>query len=243
MNSILISILQFLPSYTYRCSWKTMGFFFLPRKTFMGRNKHQEMGQQLMGPLEPIEMKLRGTPGGPVVKTWPSNARGVDSIPSQRAAIRHASWPKKTKTLKRRRRSKEMKLKSINICPKGTLIFKWEVSDPHLASSNTHYLCLLEARRSSQRPCSGRSHNLLPFPNIILLENNIITKAAIIQLHCLCRRLLRPDFPFRQSPMTQLCYCAYQTTSWKVRVVEKWNSKQPVSYHTLRKAVPLVLNQ
>lgn len=41
------------------------------------------------------------------------------------------------------------------------------------------------------------------FPNIILRENNIITKAAIIQLHCLCRWLLGPDFPFHQSPVTQ----------------------------------------
>ena len=34
--------------------------------------------------------------GGPVAKTSPSNARGVGSIPGQRAKIPHASQPKKT---------------------------------------------------------------------------------------------------------------------------------------------------
>lgn len=197
------------------------GIFFLPRKTFMGRNKHQEMGQQLMGPLEPIEMKLRGTPGGPVVKTWPSKARGVDSIPSQRAAIRHASWPKKKQNIKKKKKKQRNEAEKHKHLSKGNFDIQVRSFRPTSCFFKHSLLCLLEARRSSQRPCSGRSHNLLPFPNIILLENNIITKAAIIQLHCLCRQLLRPDFPFRQSPMTQLCYCAYQTTSWKVRVVEK----------------------
>ena len=31
---------------------------------------------------------------GPVVKTLPSNAGGVDSIPGQGVKIPHASWPK-----------------------------------------------------------------------------------------------------------------------------------------------------
>ena len=34
-------------------------------------------------------------PGGPVIKTLPSNAGGVGSIPGQGAKISHASWPKK----------------------------------------------------------------------------------------------------------------------------------------------------
>ena len=32
-------------------------------------------------------------PGGPVVKTLPSNAGGVGSIPGRGAKIPHASWP------------------------------------------------------------------------------------------------------------------------------------------------------
>ena len=36
-------------------------------------------------------------PGGPVVKTSPSNAGGVDSVPGQGAKIPHASGPKKPK--------------------------------------------------------------------------------------------------------------------------------------------------
>ena len=37
-------------------------------------------------------------PGGPVVKTSPSDAGNVGSIPGWGAKIQHASWPKKTKT-------------------------------------------------------------------------------------------------------------------------------------------------
>ena len=33
-------------------------------------------------------------PGGPVIKTSPSNAGGAGSIPGQGAKIPHASWPK-----------------------------------------------------------------------------------------------------------------------------------------------------
>ena len=36
-------------------------------------------------------------PGGPVVKTLPSSAVGMGSIPDRGAKIPHASWPKKTK--------------------------------------------------------------------------------------------------------------------------------------------------
>ena len=37
--------------------------------------------------------KFRDFLGGPVVKTSPSNAGGVGSIPGQGAKIPHASWP------------------------------------------------------------------------------------------------------------------------------------------------------
>ena len=40
-------------------------------------------------------MLLREFPGGPVVKTSPSNAGGVGSIPGWEAKIPHASQPKK----------------------------------------------------------------------------------------------------------------------------------------------------
>ena len=38
----------------------------------------------------------RNFPGGPVVKTLPSNAGGMVSIPGPGAKIPHAWWPKKT---------------------------------------------------------------------------------------------------------------------------------------------------
>ena len=37
-------------------------------------------------------------PGGPVVKTLPSNGRSVSFIPSPRAKIPHVSWPENQKT-------------------------------------------------------------------------------------------------------------------------------------------------
>ena len=40
---------------------------------------------------------MKGLPGGPVVKTLPSNAGGVGSILGQEAKIPHAAWPKKPK--------------------------------------------------------------------------------------------------------------------------------------------------
>ena len=40
----------------------------------------------------------RDFPGGPVVKTLPSSAGGVGSIPGQEVKISHASQPKKNKT-------------------------------------------------------------------------------------------------------------------------------------------------
>ena len=40
-------------------------------------------------------------PGGPVIKTSPSNSEGVGSIPGQGAKIPHSSWPRKKKTYNR----------------------------------------------------------------------------------------------------------------------------------------------
>ena len=37
---------------------------------------------------------LRGSPGGPVVKTSSSNAGDVSSIPIQAAKVPHDLWPK-----------------------------------------------------------------------------------------------------------------------------------------------------
>ena len=41
-------------------------------------------------------------PGGPVVKTSPSNAGGVGSIPGQGAKMPHTSWPQKQKNIKQK---------------------------------------------------------------------------------------------------------------------------------------------
>ena len=41
-----------------------------------------------------LKIKKRDFPGGPVVKTEPSNAGGESSIPGQGAGIPHASQPK-----------------------------------------------------------------------------------------------------------------------------------------------------
>ena len=41
-------------------------------------------------------------PGSPVVKTLPSNAGGVGSIPGQGAKITHASQPEKPKNIKQK---------------------------------------------------------------------------------------------------------------------------------------------
>ena len=50
--------------------------------------------------IYPREMKtyVWDFPGGPVVKTLPSNAGGAGSIPGQGAEIPHASGPRKNKT-------------------------------------------------------------------------------------------------------------------------------------------------
>ena len=45
-----------------------------------------------------IELRhLEDVPGGPVVKTLPSNAGGAGSIPGQGEKIPHASWPQNVK--------------------------------------------------------------------------------------------------------------------------------------------------
>ena len=44
-----------------------------------------------------LEQQTRDFPGGPVVKTSPSNAESVGSIPGWGAKIQHALWPKKPK--------------------------------------------------------------------------------------------------------------------------------------------------
>ena len=44
-----------------------------------------------------IKIIFRDIPGGPVVKTSPSNAGGAGSIPGRGAKIPHTSWPKETK--------------------------------------------------------------------------------------------------------------------------------------------------
>ena len=48
-------------------------------------------------PPRPKKQLLWDFPGGPVVKTLPSNAEGMGSIPSREAKIPHASWSKKPK--------------------------------------------------------------------------------------------------------------------------------------------------
>ena len=46
-----------------------------------------------------ISLKIRSSdfPGGPVVKTSPSNSGHMSFIPDWRVKIPHASWPKKPK--------------------------------------------------------------------------------------------------------------------------------------------------
>ena len=62
--------------------------------------------------------KPQNFPGGPVVKTSPSNAGGMDLIPGQVAKSPHALWPKKPKhktgtTLKQIYRLKTLKMVHI----------------------------------------------------------------------------------------------------------------------------------
>ena len=44
-----------------------------------------------------LKLQMRDFPGGPLVKTSPSNAGAVGSIPGRGAEIPHASWPEKNK--------------------------------------------------------------------------------------------------------------------------------------------------
>ena len=48
-----------------------------------------------------IKGPCKDCPGGPVIKTSPSNAGGARSIPGQGAMIPHASWPNPRKTQNR----------------------------------------------------------------------------------------------------------------------------------------------
>ena len=54
----------------------------------------QDVLTQLKNDKVRQDMKNRDFPGGPVVKTWSSKARGVGSIPDCRANIPHDSRPK-----------------------------------------------------------------------------------------------------------------------------------------------------
>ena len=66
--------------------------FHVPR--VLGEPKRDE-GQVMQAPWMLFARHLnRDFPGGPVVKTSPSNAGGAGSIPGQGAKIPHASWPK-----------------------------------------------------------------------------------------------------------------------------------------------------
>ena len=42
-------------------------------------------------------MAVRGFPGDPVVKTWPSKAQGAGSNTGRGTRISYASWPNKSK--------------------------------------------------------------------------------------------------------------------------------------------------
>ena len=55
-------------------------------------------------------------PGGPVVKTSPSNVGGVGSVPGQRAKIPHASWPK-NQNIKHKQYCECMHAQSLQSCP------------------------------------------------------------------------------------------------------------------------------
>ena len=44
--------------------------------------------------IEFLKLKVRDFPCGPVVKTLPSSARDVGSVPGQEAKIPHDLWPK-----------------------------------------------------------------------------------------------------------------------------------------------------
>ena len=58
---------------------------------------------------------IRDFPGGPVVKTLPSNAEGVGSIPGRGSKIPHASWPK-NQSIKQKQYCNKFN-KDFKICP------------------------------------------------------------------------------------------------------------------------------
>ena len=53
-----------------------------------------------------LKVKIRDFPGGPVVKTSPSNAGGAGSIPGWGAKIPHASQPEKQNVKQKQYRNK-----------------------------------------------------------------------------------------------------------------------------------------
>ena len=53
-------------------------------------------------------MRKGGFPGGPRVKTLPSNAGGVGSIPVWKAKILHALWSKQPKNIKQKQYCKQI---------------------------------------------------------------------------------------------------------------------------------------
>ena len=63
---------------------------------------------------------MRGLPGGPVVKSSPSNAKGAGSISGREAGVPHASGPKKKNNGKTQNRS--------NIVTNSLRLYKWSTS-------------------------------------------------------------------------------------------------------------------
>ena len=198
-----------------------------------------------MDPLEPTEMKRRDDPGGPLAKASPSNARGVDSIPDQGAEIPHSSWSKKPNIKKKKKQSNGAeKHKHLS---KGNFDIQVKSFRPKDTSCFFKH-SLLVAFRGTKVQLETKLWKITQtaalsqyFPNIILRENNIITKAAIIQLHCLCRWLLGPVSPCRQSPVTQSmlrclsnnflenknCWKMKFKTGYKLSYAEKSSSTGP----------------
>ena len=73
---------------------------------------------------EPFKMQLQGFPGGPVVKTLPSSAGGVGSIPDQETKVPDASGPEK-QNIKSRSNIVTNSINTLNtVHIKKKLIFK-----------------------------------------------------------------------------------------------------------------------
>ena len=61
-----------------------------------------------------FKLAKRDFPGGPVVKTSPSNAGGVGLIPGQEAKIPYALWPKK-QNIKQKQYCKKNSVKTLKM--------------------------------------------------------------------------------------------------------------------------------